>query len=143
MASEDPMVQLYSPESESQLLVLRSVFEDARIPYFVHNDAFGSLLAGPRIAHLNRKMILVHRADLDEARALLGEFLEKTTSGRDAERASRYSLRDKLRMVLEFLIFGWFLPGRRQPRPPTLRVVHGYRSRQSGCRGSESDTRSD
>ncbi len=130
MTGDNPMVELHSPDSEPQLLVLRSVLDDAGIPYFVDNETFGSLLAGPRIAHYNRKRILVHRTDLDEARALLAEFLDKTADAPNRETASDYPLSEKLRMVFEFLIFGWFLPGRRPRRSPELRLVRGWRTRQ-------------
>lgn len=122
------MIELHCPESESELLILRSVLDDAGIPYFVHNDAFGSLVAGPRIALYNGKRILVAEAHLAEARALVREYLEKTEGARATGDRQRYSLRDKLRMVAEVLLFGWFMPGRRFRPAPPLRLVKGFRT---------------
>lgn len=122
------LVELYSPETEAQLLLLRSVLDDAGIYYFVKNDVFGSLALGPRIDHYNRKTVYVHPAEADDARALLGEFLDKTALD-DPAPAEDLRLTDVLRMVLEVLVFGWFMPGRRR-RPgkrPDLRVIQGGR----------------
>ncbi len=135
------MVELYSPEGEPQLAVLKSVLDGAGIRFFVYNDTIGSMLAGPRIAHCNRKQILVAEEDLEEARALLSEFLEKTGSDRTAAPRGAYSTFDKLRMVLEFLLFGWIMPGRRPSRPPRLRLVKGFQTgaRQDGDGEKEKD----
>lgn len=121
-----PMVELHSPEDEGDLLLLRSVLDDAGLPYFVKGDLFGSLIVGPRIDHVNRKTIYVHRRDAEEARELVAEFLSKTV--RPAESAARELRgRDVLRMVAEVLLFGWFLPGRRSrpAPPPRLRLIRG------------------
>ncbi len=124
------MIELHSPDTEAELLLLRSVFDAADICYFVHNDTFGSMVAGPRIAHYNRKRVLVHEADYEEAQALLGDLLRRTAPATAAPVATRYRLRDKLRMVAEFLVFGWFLPGRRHRPGPRLRLVKGFRTEE-------------
>ncbi len=121
------MIELHSPDSEGELLFLKSLLDDAGIPYYVHNERFGSLLAGPQIAHYNRKTIWVHEADREEAAALIGDFLDRTRAS-EPHPSHRYSLREKLRMVGEFLIFGWFLPGRRPRRGPELTLVKGFRT---------------
>ena len=120
------LVELFSPRSEAELLLLRSVFDDAGIYFFVKNDAFGSLAVGPQIEHYNRKTIYVRPEELEEARALLEEFLDKTALG-DPAGHEDLRLTDVLRMVLELLVFGWFMPGRRRrPSPsPKLRVIRG------------------
>ena len=59
------MIELHSPDSEGELLFLKSLLDEAGIPYYVHNERFGSLLAGPQIAHYNRKTIWVHESDRD------------------------------------------------------------------------------
>lgn len=112
------------------MLFLKSLLDDAGIPYYVHNERFGSLLAGPQIAHYNRKTIWVHETDREDAAALIADFLDRT--GDDEPRARRaYTWREKLRMVGEFLLFGWFLPGRRPRRGTELTLVKGY---QTGAR---------
>lgn len=123
------MIELYSPENESELMILRSILDDAGIPHFVHNDTFGSMVAGPRIAHYNRKRILVAEYDHDEALDLVAEYLLKTDI--EPEPISRdFTLFDKLRMVFELLLFGWFMPGRRYHSVPELKLVKGFRTEE-------------
>jgi len=120
------LVELFSPRSEAELLLLRSILDDAGIYIFVKNDAFGSLAIGPQIEHCNRKTIYVRPEETEEAQALLSEFLDKTALG-DPVPAGELRLGDVLRMVVELLVFGWFMPGRRRrPSPsPELRVIRG------------------
>lgn len=112
-------VELYSPDSEVELLLLQSVLDAAGIDYFVKNKTFGALTPGPQIALCNRRTFLVPEDQLAEAREVVLEFLDRT--GTPEPRP--YPLREKLRMVFEFLFFGWFLPGKRH-RPPQLRLIH-------------------
>ena len=116
------MIELHSPDSEGELLFLKSLLDEAEILYYVHNERFGSLLAGPQIAHYNRKTICVHQTDREEAAALIDDFLDRTGVREPATRRG-YSWAEKLRMVGEFLLFGWFLPGKRRQRGPELTLV--------------------
>ncbi len=122
------MIELHSPDSEGELLFLKSLLDEAGLPYYVHNERFGSLMAGPQIAHYNRKAIWVHEGDREEAAALIGDFLERTGVREPPAGRREYTLREKLRMVGEFLVFGWFLPGRRPRRGPELTLVKGFRT---------------
>lgn len=116
------MTELYSPRNESELLVLRSVFDAAGLHYFVKNDLFGSLAVGPQIDHYNRKTVYVAPDDLDEARLLVRELLERTAEP-DLPREP-LGLLDVLRMTAELLLFGWFMPGKRaRLQRPELRAV--------------------
>lgn len=125
-ADTQPMVELHSPAGEAELLLLRSVLDGAGLHYFVKGDLFGSLTVGPQIDHYNRKTIYVHPEEHEEARALVAEFLTKTSEPRRAA-ARDLRLGDVVRMVVEVLVFGWFMPGRRRraPRPPELRLIEG------------------
>lgn len=127
------MIELHSPDSEGELLFLKSLLDEAAIPYFVHNERFGSLLAGPQIALYNRKTIWVHESDHREAAALVADFLQRTAPT-EPERRRRYTTLEKLRMIGEVLLFGWFLPGRRPRRGPELKLVKGF-----GVASQESD----
>lgn len=122
------MVEIEGPEGEADLLLLRSVFDAAGILYFVKGDLFGSLTVGPRIDHYNRKVIYVHAGHADDARALVVEFRSKTAAPPDAP-APAPTPWNVLRMVLEVLFFGWFMPGRRSRSSPRhrLRIVRGGR----------------
>lgn len=134
-APHPSLVELYSPGSEAEALLLRSVLDGAGIAHFVKGDVFGSLTVGPTIDHYNRKTFFVHPGRLEEAGALLQEFLAKTAEPRRAA-ARDLRLRDVIRMVVELLLFGWFMPGRRhRPRPrPRLRLIRGGRwDDREGC----------
>jgi hypothetical protein len=72
------MRELYSPDGEMELLLLRSVLDDAAIPYFVRNDVFGSLYPALYAEAYNRKTVCVPEAHFDEATALVREFLSRT-----------------------------------------------------------------
>ena len=108
-------VNLYSPRNEVESALLKSILDSEGISYFVRNDNFGSLEVGPNIGLFNAKMIQVHDEQYDKARELLSDYIEKTE--KKLEEADRqYSLFDKIRMVLEVLVFSWLMPGRAKHR---------------------------
>ena len=81
------------------------------VTYFVHNRHFGALKVGPSIALFNRITILVPDGDVSRAQELLDEYLESTETR--WQESSSYGLWDRLRVMLEAVAFGWFIPGRR------------------------------
>jgi len=105
------MIKLYSPNNESELAFIRTVLDSDGIPYFVHNDHFGSLRIGPPIELFNKKTIMVDEVNEERARELLSHFLSDNKEPLKVKQS--YSFLDKVRMVIEFLLFGWFIPGRR------------------------------
>jgi hypothetical protein len=109
------MIRLYSPDNEPELAVIRSLLMAEGIHYYVLNDHFGTLKTGPKIDLLNAKTVYVSKEDLERARDLLTDFLSNIQRS-DTPAPNIYSTRDKLRMVLETLIFGWFIPGNRWRR---------------------------
>jgi len=90
---------------------LKSILDAEGISYFIRNDNFGSLEVGPRIGLLNAKMIEVRDDQYETAKELLTDYLEKTHEHIE-EPCKKYSMFDKIRMVIEFLIFGWIMPGK-------------------------------
>ena len=108
-------VPLYSPQNESELTLLKSILDSEGITYFVRNDNFGSLEVGPRIGLFNAKMIEVQDDQYEQANELLSDYFEKTKKESE-ESATEYSWLDKIRMVIEVLVFGWLMPGRRKAR---------------------------
>ncbi len=115
LARHRSFVHLYSPENDAELALLKSILDSEDINYFVKNDNFGSLEVGPRIGLFNAKMIDVQDDQYERASELLADYLEKTK--KDAvEQAKEYSLFDKIRMVIEVLVFGWLMPGRRKTK---------------------------
>jgi len=102
------LVAVAEPQTESELAVMLCVLEAEGIPAFVHNGGFGSLHPGPQIALYNARRVMVPIAcQADAAAALL--VLEPPM--RD-----RITWRDKLRIVVEVILFGWFIPGPRRRR---------------------------
>lgn len=104
------MKNLYSPQNDSELAIIRSIFDGEGLNYYIRNDHFGSLKVGPKIDLLNAKMIQAHEEQFELASDLISEFLEN--SQKDINSDSRYTVFDKIRMIIETLIFGWFMPGR-------------------------------
>lgn len=111
---EKPMIKIYSPSDELELAMIRGVLDTEGIHYFVHNDYFGSMRVGPQIDLLNRKAIMVAPTDAERVREIIASLLEATPT-EEAE-PEEYSRGQKLRMILETLFFGWFIPGRRRRR---------------------------
>jgi hypothetical protein len=108
------MIRLYSPENQIELAILSSHLEGEGIFHFVHNDFFGTLRVGPRIDLLNKKTLLVPASKADEAREVLSEYLKHKEDPSTSVRL--YSRSDRIRMIIECLVFGWFVPGNRWPR---------------------------
>ncbi len=104
------MIKLYSPRDAIELALIESILEGENIPYFIHNDHFGSLEVGPQIDIFNKKTIMVKEEYEETARELLHDFLETTKESTTT--VPSYSITDKMRMVLEVLFFKWFVPGR-------------------------------
>ncbi len=102
---------LYSPKNEIELSLIKSILNSEGINYFVRNDNFGSLEVGPHIGLYNAKMIEVQDDQYEQAKELLADYLDKTQEPM-RERWKKYSVFDKIRMAVEFLIFGWVMPGR-------------------------------
>ncbi len=120
------MIDLYSPRNEAELLLLRSILDDAGVHYFIKNDVFGSLTVGPQIELYNRKILCVADGDAEETRQIIREFLTRIDGPGSEPAAERYSVGDKVRMIAEVLLFGWIMPGRRrQRREPHLHLVKG------------------
>ena len=112
------VIKLYTPEDDVQLAMLKGIFESEGIHFFVHNDNFGSMRPGIRIALFNNKTIMVHEKDHDRAQEILRNFLGNIKETEPAQElgSSNYSFLDKCRMVIEALLFGWVMPGKRWQR---------------------------
>ena len=109
------MIKIYTPEDDIQLAMIKGIFESEGIHFYVHNDNFGSMRPGIRIDLYNKKAIMVHEKDIEKAQELLKNFfcnIEKAEPDREYG-SSTYSFLDKCRMVVEALLFGWVMPGKR------------------------------
>ena len=105
------LVSVAEPQTESELSVMLSLLEANSIPAFVQSGGFGGLLPGPQINAYNTRQIMVPSECANEARdilAILAKPIEEPIL------PSKTSALDKLRMLLEFLFLGWFIPGHQQ-----------------------------
>jgi hypothetical protein len=108
--SNSLMKKLYSPQNEAELAVMRSILDGEKIHYFVHNDHFGTMRIGPKIDLFNAKSIMVFEAHFERASELISDYLNNVQS---EIFKSEYSLKDKIRMIIETLLFSWFIPGKK------------------------------
>lgn len=120
------MIELYTPRSEAELMILRSILEDAGVRLFVRNERFGSLFALSSHAEARaRATLCVAECDRDDAEALLAEFLRRT--GREhlltpPEPPPPGPLAALLARV-EACIEAWIERRRPAAGPPRLRVI--------------------
>lgn len=108
------MKKLYKPENEMELSLLKSIFESEGIQYFVHNDHFGSLQIGPQIDLFNARMIMVPENQYAKAEELLSAYIRNTQEDKPENFKSQYSLAEKIRIIIEAILFGWFVPRKRK-----------------------------
>jgi len=108
------MIKLYSPRDLAELALIESILEGENIPYFIHNDHFGSLEVGPQIDIYNKKTIMINEEYQERAKELISDFVKTTRD--DIAKTQAYSLSDKLRIIFETLLFAWFIPGRHRKR---------------------------
>jgi hypothetical protein len=106
------MRKLYSPENDAELALIKSVFDGEGIKYFVHNDHFGSLKVGPKIDLFNAKTIVVPDDQYERANEIIQDFISNRDISSEDE-TIRISLKDKIRMIVEAVLFSWFMPGKK------------------------------
>ncbi|MBI5190754.1 MAG: DUF2007 domain-containing protein [Nitrospirae bacterium] len=107
------MIKLLIPDTEVQLALVKGILETEEIPYYVLNDHFGSMWAGAQIELYNQKAVMVDDADAERARGVLGAFESYPQEPEESQDSPATSLWDKIRMVLEVLLFGWIMPRKR------------------------------
>jgi 4-diphosphocytidyl-2C-methyl-D-erythritol kinase len=132
MAKRNTMIKLYSPDNEVELALIKSLLEGAQIPFFVHNEHFGSLYIGPQIKLFNRKMIMVAPEFEVSAKEVIADFLEKqeTPIEQPIMQEQKVSIWDKIRMVLELLLFFCVDPGKRwsSKKKPSSNSINANRT---------------
>ena len=100
------MITIASVQTETELCFLRMALESNGIPFLVVGEHFGGLWPGISIASYNQRVIRVHASDAKRAREIVDELR------RDSHPAPpTLGWPSKLRMILESLMFGWFVPG--------------------------------
>lgn len=106
------LVRVLSPQSESEIAVVTSLLEAHDIPVFIHGRHLGSLLPGLQIGNYNTQSIMVPEERAADALELLTEFRRNDSSAT----APPPRWRDRLRVVLEGILLGWLVPGRREDK---------------------------
>ncbi|MBK6596580.1 MAG: DUF2007 domain-containing protein [Proteobacteria bacterium] len=106
------LVPVLSPETNSELVVAVALLEAHDVFCFVHNAGFGGLYPGVQLHIHNARRIYVPEEQVEAALELLRDFDREI----DAPLYSPMSGRDKFRMVVELLLFGWFMPDSRARR---------------------------
>jgi len=114
---EATFIRLCYVDDHVRLAMLRGLLEAEGIDFHVHNDSYGSLVVGPHIGLYNERSIMVSREDYLRASELLEDFLMSMRDDEPEGRPAR-SFPDWLRIIAEFFLFGWFVPGRRSGRGP-------------------------
>ena len=102
---------LYFPDSHAETSHIESELIAAGIPYFIQNRYLGDLLPGPQLPWYNERRIFVPGELLEEA----FEVVQTTRIEQGFSTATK-SWRQLPRLILETVIFGWFVPGDRHPR---------------------------
>jgi hypothetical protein len=112
------LVRVFSPLSESEVLVASALLEAHGIPAFVHNRGIGSIFPGVQINAYNTQSIMVAEDNVPDAVELLAHLREQPRAS-----VAPLRIRDRFRVLLEGLLCGWFVPGSRS-RPADLRGRH-------------------
>lgn len=89
-----------------ELLFIRMALEAEGIPSLIVGDGFGSLYPGVQLPIFNERPIRVNESDV--TRAL--EVVDEVRKDFDPV-SSDLSGRSKLRIIIEAILFGWFIPG--------------------------------
>lgn len=107
------LVPLVSPTSEADLVTTVALLDAHGIPTHVQGGWFGSLLPGPLIPSYNAKTILVPEELLRDARDLLATPVALPDFDDEPEpppAAASSQVKSTLRVLVELLLFGWFIP---------------------------------
>lgn len=107
------LVTVLSPESDAEIVAVVAMLEAHEIPCYVHSAGLGGLFPGLQVEGFNSRAIMVPEEEVGLAMELLREYQSQPSEPDEAEqpKSSR-----KLRNVIEFLLFGWFIPGSRTRR---------------------------
>ena len=104
------LVPIYTPQTESEAAVISSLLEAYNIPFYLRGGAFSKLYPGLQISHYNTQTFMTSTADAELAQALLADFLSQHEEISPAPPAS---ISQKLRTLIEAVLCGWFVSGKR------------------------------
>jgi len=101
------------PESDPEIVAIVAMLEAHGIPCYVRGGGFGGLFPGVQINAYNTRDIMIPEEQSVTALALLKDFQSPPS---DPEKNARPRESGRLRNLLEFLLFGWFIPKPPAPR---------------------------
>jgi len=99
------LVRVAMPETESHLALMVCALNAEDIPYLVHNAGMGALYPGLQIGAYNARSIMVPESCSEHAIEIIAELHLEVPTPHNTPRVP-----DKLRMLLEMILMGWFLP---------------------------------
>jgi hypothetical protein len=109
------MITIAHPTDDMELLFIRMALDAEGIPYLVVGDGFGSLYPGVQLPIFNERPVRVNASDAERAVEVIREVrkdFDPVSANLDGS--------SKLRIVLETMLFGWFVPGGKRRRSPGI-----------------------
>ena len=103
------MITLFHARDDSEVMFLRALLQSYEIPFFIIGENFGSLYPGVQIPSYNERRFTVPEEYFDEAKGILEEHLEMYEPA-----AANLTTKSKLRILFEFLFWGWYFPNGKQ-----------------------------
>jgi hypothetical protein len=101
-----------------ELLFIRMALEADGIPFLVVGDGFGSLYPGVQLPIFNERPVRVYEQDWERAVDVVNEVrIDFDPVSSDLAASS------KLRIVLEAVMFAWFVPGGKRRRPSNKSIT--------------------
>ncbi|MCA1796714.1 MAG: DUF2007 domain-containing protein [Geobacteraceae bacterium] len=112
------MQKIFIPENEIELVMVKGLLEAAQIPFHVQNEHFGGLYIGPQIQLFNQRAIMVPPEYVAHSKEIIADYIEnqQQPEAEPAPEAEKVSIREKLRLLAEALIFCWIVPRKRRHR---------------------------
>ena len=107
------LVCVLTPDTDAELSVALGLLDAYAIPYFVRNAGFGRMLPGLFSPLFNGRAVMVPQEAAAAAVELLAPFRNPSPS---AAGPPPLSFWNKLRVIFEGLVFGWFVGGARRRR---------------------------
>jgi len=106
-------VNVFSPDTESELAVVVAMLEAHEIPSYTRGRHIGSIYPGFQINAFNTQSIMVPEEYVQDALELIRQYRE-TSPAHPASQTMSWP--DKVRIIIEGLLLGWFVPGKRTPK---------------------------
>ena len=105
------MITVCHPYDEMELSFIVCILNREEIPYLIIGQHFGAIVPGIQIPAYNERTVQVPQIFAKRAIEAIKEFREL-----DVRNELTFTTTSKLRMLIEAILFGWFLPvGNKKP----------------------------